>query len=164
MTAPDFTPIFYPAGTRVFSSVTFNVSLSPGNDPGGVSPLLWTEAYEIRNRNSPAFRFRPLTPTVGTKKFDAKLYVSQGPVDGKETWTPAPMTLLRATPLVDQTLAVIDVYGGTTNLPPQYGSTLVIISKSYAGPYNYAKFLLTPEGETDYSGSTLEIIANAREL
>jgi hypothetical protein len=56
---------------------------------------------------------------------------------------------------------------GVPFLSREYGfNGMLILDKSFAGPYNFVQFIILPDGEIvpNYSGIGLEVIANAREL
>jgi hypothetical protein len=134
-------------------------------------PILVTEPYEIRQRNLPAFKFSfsgagDTPPTIGIK-----LMVSQGDPTGNPDNTHREWTQITVDSVVSGTVYKEILAPGLstsqqyTNLPDNYSGAVLTISKEFAGPWNYARFIIDSSPlAPDYSGIFLQIIANAREL
>jgi len=137
-------------------------------------PLLFTEPYELRNRNLPAFYFDITgpTPTSETPTYNAVMFVSQ---DGVH-WTACSGSIISG----DYTDPFNGAFvGSPITMPckvheiPNYGGQMITVVKEDTGPWNYIKFMLfadAPSGdppvrhEQDLAFIYIQIIANAREL
>jgi hypothetical protein len=147
--------------------------LYPHSTPDLLPLLLFTEPYELRHRNLPAFRFYF---TYGGQQegalLNVKMFVSQGKVDTSPQewlWTPCPVDVLdNTTALKEQAFAHLDIVDeGITGLSAEYGGSMLIVPKEYTGPWNYIKFLLyTPDGQdvSVLNAGIVNILANAREV
>jgi len=136
-------------------------------------PLLFTEPYELRSRNLPAFYFDISGPTPHSEvpSYNAIMFVSQ---DGIH-WSPCACDITQG------------YYGNIVHLQdqmtppmpcnvfeiPNVGGATIIPMKEWTGPWNYIKFMLfadAPSGnppvrhEQDLAFIYIQIIANAREL
>lgn len=136
-------------------------------------PLLFTEPYELRSRNLPAFYFDITGPTVHseTPTYNAIMFVSQDMIH----WSPCSCDITQG--YLGNIVHSTDLM--TPSMPcdvfeiPNVGGASVIVNKKWTGPWNYIKFMLfanEPEGnpptrhEQDLQDIYLQIIANAREL
>ena len=135
-------------------------------DYSSYPPLLWTVPMELRHRNRWAFKpyFDPATiPGDFTGQLAISTFVSQGPDQfGRWEWTPVAVASLPTAFGPPPTMIPVS---SITNLPPNYSEGMIITSNfEYMGAYNYIKLLIEPSGEVDFSGITMQILANAREL
>jgi hypothetical protein len=167
-----FETVIEPNGFGVLG-VVMELQLFPLDVPATLPLLLFTEPYELRHRNLPAFRFYF---TYGGQQEDpllaVKMFVSQGKVDTSPQewlWTPCPVDVLDNTGfLKEQVAASLHIaIDGISGLPAYYGGAMLIVPKEFTGPWNYIKFLLyTPTGQdvSDLNAGIVNILANAREV
>jgi hypothetical protein len=170
--------------TTSFFGLLFD--LHPASSPAIPShngPLIMTQEYEIRSRNQAAFRFVTRWPTLPDTvvRFIARCYASQGKLwnsgtgNYDEYWTSVPMCSSdESLPSAWGETITIDAGSHIDGLPANYGGTIVTIpanvaspggNATFAGPWNKLRFALYPATPpTDFTGWTLQIVANAREM
>ena len=174
---PLITPVATPPSMGLYTvdsttHLELFIRTDPATTPAVDTPILMTEAYEIRQRNRAAFKviLDPPTPIDDVPRTVVlTAFASQGAsADFQRQWTPLPMDIIlgNGSFSVDSSPITVPVPSDITNMPTAYSGTLIIISKDYTGPWNYIRFLITPTPETEYdlSGYTMLIVANAREL
>lgn len=157
------------------SLITWRVSTPLANN------FIVTEPYELRLRNLPAFKLKFRTRVFEEGETPPAInflcFVSQGdpenPYNNKHReWTIVPVSYFGSDGDIviisyDNNSPVINVNPPISTLPKNYGGIIMLVSKLFIGPYNYIRFIITPvfsETPQDFTGCTLQIIANAREM
>jgi hypothetical protein len=171
----------YPGASA--TKMIIHINLLPISVPEQNNPIVCTKPYELRNRNNPAFKF-VFSREYGEAPEEAltvqvSMLVSQGPIDGKWSWTKTPCLEFGTT---NANGFVSDLHSlafpvNITYCPTDWSGDIIKMAAvgahsgtdtgSYAGPWNYVKFFIhMPYNDTEeyYNGWFLDIIANAREL
>lgn len=184
-TPPQFTHTNFglPTVVDTNTSIFALFSLLPASSPPSTNPLLWTEPYELRQRNRPAFKIVVKGPNDETNKAASVFcFGSQGPFtpDRKMEWTWLPSICVgtgQALVNAGAHIPMIDPNATVAELPHEYQGWSILLGQGSGvdvkGPWNYIRFLIVP-GQVypstdpvsyyDLTGYSMEIVANAREL